>query len=208
MKNYITCFNFQVLVVSFQATCQCVFKHFFFFCTLMLPILYRSLLQGNEISGITLLILEDCSHSIILLSVTLSFIGRTDATAETPIFWPPHAKSWFIGKDSDAGRDGGRRRRGWQRMRWLDGITDSMDMSLKWTPGVGDGQGGLACCDSWGRKGSDTTEQLNWTDSILVLNTKRNLQKIKALMYLLFHFQEKAVLDPYLKYLFRLELET
>ena len=53
------------------------------------------------------------------------------------------------------------RRRGQQRMRWLDGITDSMDMSLSKLPGVGDGQGGLVCCDSWGRKESDTTERLN-----------------------------------------------
>ena len=58
------------------------------------------------------------------------FIGRTDAKAKTPILWPPHVKSWLIGKDPDAGRDWGRRKRGWQRMRWLDGITDSMHMSL------------------------------------------------------------------------------
>ena len=56
---------------------------------------------------------------------------------------------------------GGRRRRGRQRVRWLDGITDSMDMSLSELRGVGDGQGGLACCDSWGCKESDTTERLN-----------------------------------------------
>jgi len=55
---------------------------------------------------------------------------------------------------------GGRRRRGRQRMRWLDGITDSMDVESQWTPGVGDGQGGLACCDSWGHKDSDMTERL------------------------------------------------
>ena len=61
------------------------------------------------------------------------------------------------------GGTGDRRKRGQQRMRWLDGITDSMDMSLS-ELGVGDGQGGLACCDSWGRKESDTTEWLNWTE--------------------------------------------
>ena len=53
---------------------------------------------------------------------------------------------------------GGRRRRGWQRMRWLDG------RESEWTPGVGDGQEGLACCNSWGCKESDTTERLNWTE--------------------------------------------
>ena len=62
---------------------------------------------------------------------------------------------------------GGKRRRGRQRMRWLDGITDSMDMSLSELRGVGDGQGGLACCDSWGRKESDTTERLNWTEQLI-----------------------------------------
>ena len=56
----------------------------------------------------------------------------------------------------------GRRRREWQRMRWLDGITDSIWREFEWTLGVGDGQGGLVCCDSWGCKQSDMTERLNW----------------------------------------------
>ena len=56
------------------------------------------------------------------------FFGRNNAKAETPVLWPPHAASCLIGKDSDAGRIGGKRRRGQQRMRWLDGITDSMDV--------------------------------------------------------------------------------
>ena len=58
------------------------------------------------------------------------FIGRTDAKAETPTLWPPHAKSWLMEKMLMLGKIEGRRRRGWQRMRWLDGITDSMDMGL------------------------------------------------------------------------------
>ena len=57
------------------------------------------------------------------------FIGRFNAEAEIPILWPPDVKKWLIGKDPDAGRDWGRRRE-WQRLRWLDGVTDSMDMSL------------------------------------------------------------------------------
>ena len=92
------------------------------------------------------------------------FIGRTDGKAETPILWPPRAKSWLIGKDSDAGRDWGQEEKGTiedEMVEWhhrLDG------RESEWTPGVGDGQGGLACCNSWGRKESDTTEQLNWTE--------------------------------------------
>ena len=61
---------------------------------------------------------------------SLIFTGRTDVEAETPILWPPDSKNWLLGKDPDAGKDWGRRRRAQQRMRWLDGITDLMDMSL------------------------------------------------------------------------------
>ena len=86
------------------------------------------------------------------------FIGRTDAEAEAPISWPPVSKSQLIGKDLMLGKIEGRRRRGQQRMRRLDGITDSTDMGLG---GLGDGQGGLACCGSCDCKESDVTEQLN-----------------------------------------------
>ena len=92
------------------------------------------------------------------------FIGRTDAEAETPILWPPHAKSWLIGKDLMLGGIGGRRKRGWQRVRWLDGIHWIDGHEFEWTPQVVDGQGGLVCCNSWGHKESDRTERLNWTE--------------------------------------------
>ena len=91
------------------------------------------------------------------------FTGRTDAKAETPILWPPHAKSWLIGKDTDAGRDWGQDKGTTEdeMARWhhpLDGH------EFEWTLGVGDGQGGRACRDSWGRKESDTNERLNLTE--------------------------------------------
>ena len=91
------------------------------------------------------------------------FFRRNDAKAETPVLWLPHVKSWLIGKNSDAGRDWGQEEKettedemaGWHHR--LDGC------EFEWTPGVGDGQGGLACCNSWDRKESDTAEWLNWT---------------------------------------------
>ena len=88
------------------------------------------------------------------------FIGRTDVEAETPIFWPPDAKSWLIWKDPDAGKDW-RQEKGTTEdeiVRWHRRLNGH---EFGWTPEVGDGQGGLTCCSSWGRKESDTTEQLN-----------------------------------------------
>ena len=64
------------------------------------------------------------------------FIGSTDVLAETPILWPPYMKNWLIGKDPDTQMIEGRRIRGWQRMRWLDGITDLIDMSLSKLQGL------------------------------------------------------------------------
>ena len=92
------------------------------------------------------------------------FIGRTAAEAETPILWPPRAKSWLTGKDSNAGRDWGQKEEGTteDEMAGWHHLLDGREFG--WTPEVGDGQGGLACCNSWGRKESDTTERLNWTD--------------------------------------------
>ena len=92
------------------------------------------------------------------------FIGRTDAEAQTPILWPPHAKSWLIGKDPDAGRYWGQEEKGTTEDEMAGWHHQLNGREFEWTPGVGDGQGGLACCSSWGRKESDTTEQLNWTE--------------------------------------------
>ena len=91
-------------------------------------------------------------------------IGRTYVEAETPIFWPPGAKSWLIEKDPDAGKDWRQEEKGTtedEMVGWhhrLDG------REFGWTPGVGGGQGGLAFCRPWGSEESNITERLNWTE--------------------------------------------
>ena len=95
------------------------------------------------------------------------FFGRTDGKAETPVLWPPDVKSWLIGKDPDSGRDWGQEEKGMtedEMAGWHHGLDGH---ESEWTPGVGDGQGGLACCDSWGSKELDMTERLNWTEACL-----------------------------------------
>ena len=92
------------------------------------------------------------------------FFGRNVAKAESPVLWPSHVKSWLTGKDSDSGRDWGQEEKGMTEdemagcHHWLNGHES------EWTPGVGDGQGGLVCCDSWGHKESNTTERLYWNE--------------------------------------------
>ena len=90
------------------------------------------------------------------------FIGRTDVEAETPIFWPSDGKSWFIWKDPDAGKDWGQEEKGMTEDKMVGWRHRLNGHGFGWTPGVGDGQGGLVCCSSWGLKDSDTTEILNW----------------------------------------------
>ena len=90
------------------------------------------------------------------------FLGKTDAKAETPVLWPPHTKSWLIWKDSDAGRDWGQEEKGMTEDEMAGWHHQLYGHEFKWTPGVGDGQGGLPCSDSWGHKESDTTEWLHW----------------------------------------------
>ena len=119
-----------------------------------------------------------CEHTLkvlILLGVMLSsvnpkgnqswiLIGRFDAEAEIPILWLPDTKNRLFGKDPDAGKVWRWEERGttegdvvgWHH--WLDGH------EFEQAPGVSDGQGGLVCCSLWGRKESDTTEWLNWTE--------------------------------------------
>ena len=99
------------------------------------------------------------------------FIGRTDTEAETPILWPPHEKSWLTGKDPDAGRDWGQEKKGMTEDEMIGWHHQLDGHGFCWTLGVGDGQGGLACCSSWGRKESDMTEQLNWTFHKSVLDS-------------------------------------
>ena len=101
---------------------------------------------------------------------TQDFISSSDSAmgdcveAETPILWPPDAKSWLIWKDPDAGKAWGQEEKETTEDEMVGLCHQLKGHEFGWAPGVGDGQGSLACCGSWGRKELDTTERLNWTE--------------------------------------------
>ena len=145
------------------------------------------------------------------------FIGRTDVEAETPILWPPDSKIWLIWKEPDAGKDWGQEEKGttedemfgWHH--WLNAY------GFGWTPRVDDGQGGLACCGSWGsqRVKHDWATELNWgaehthpCTHMRQINRKKLKQKFKYMG----KTQENWVIcqnrqSPHLKYHLQLKVK-
>ena len=104
-----------------------------------------------------------CSLEGLMLKLKLQYFGYLMRRADSL------EKTLMLGKIE------GKRRKGQHRMRWLDVITNSMDNGSGWTPWVGNGQGGLACCVSWGHKELDTTERLNWTEKNRIMEEAMNL---------------------------------
>ena len=112
-------------------------------------------------------------------------IGRTDAEAEAPILWPPDVTDWLIWKDPDAGKDWRWEEKGMTEYEMVGWHHRLNGHEFEETLGVGNGQGGLACCSPWGHKESDTTEQLNWTESssLLAIHLKSYLKIILKLLF-------------------------
>ena len=100
------------------------------------------------------------------------FIGRTDAEAEIPILWPSDVKNWLIGKDPNAGKEWRQEENGTTKDEMVRGHHQLDGHELEQALGVGDGQGGLACCTLWCHKESETTERVNWTEMIWSIKWK------------------------------------
>ena len=98
------------------------------------------------------------------------FIGRTDTEAETTIYWPPDAKNWLIGKESDAGKDWRREEKGTTEDELVGWHHQLNGHGFEYTLGAGDGQETLVCFSPWGWKESDITEWLNWTELKDIVN--------------------------------------
>ena len=119
------------------------------------------------------------------------FTERTDVEAETPILWPHDAKSWFIGKGPDAGKDWGQEEKGMTEDKMVGWHHQLNGNGFGWTLGAGDGQGGLVCCSSWGRKESDTTEWLNWLTAMSYKNSSLNIKthcQLKVIWWRKLHY--------------------
>ena len=117
------------------------------------------------------------------------FIGRTDVVAETPVLWLPDAKNWLIWKDPDTGKDWRQEEKGTTEDEMVGWHQRLAGHEFESAPGVGDGQGGLACCSPWGRKESDTTEWLNWTklngeERITIVLISLSLEQINIFVHL------------------------
>ena len=97
------------------------------------------------------------------------YIGRTNVEAETPVPWPPDAKSWCTGKDPDAGKDWGPEEKRMTEDKMVGWHHQLNGHGFRWILGVGDGQGGLAWCGPWSHKEWDITEWLNWNNKNLFL---------------------------------------
>ena len=111
------------------------------------------------------------------------FIGRTEAEAQAPILWPPYAKSWFIGKDPDAGKDRKQKKKGMVEDRMVGWHHQLNGHEFQQAPEVGEGQGSLGCCSPWGRKESHTTEQLNWAENWFIpgIHLRKNIKDMEKL---------------------------
>ena len=124
-----------------------------------------------------------CSFNKYLLTIW-DFFGRNDAEAETPVLWPPHAKSWLIGKYSDAGRDWRQKEKGTREDETAGWHHRLNGHEFELTPGVVDGQGDLACFHSWGGKESDTTDPLNLTEEKGVVSLVAQMVKYLPAMWI------------------------
>jgi len=139
--------------VSFLCTYFLKFERYWCFLTVVLKKTLESPLDCNEIQPVK----PKGNQSWI-------FTGRTDSEAETPILWPPDTKKWLTGKDPDAGKDWRKEEKGMTEAEMVGWHQRIDGHEFEQASGVGDGQGSLACCSPWGRKESDMTERLNWTE--------------------------------------------
>ena len=129
------------------------------------------------------------------------FIGRTDAEAETSIVWPPDAKNWLIRKDPDAGKDWRQEEKGTTEDEMVGWHHQLNAHEFEYTLGVGDEQGGLACCGPWGCKELDMTKRLNWTELLsldhLVVHGCLSVYPLLSEWSFLYVLLEKKLLYPF-----------